>query len=190
MAANDMSTDSSGKTVCAHCGGHLEYPQAASGMDVECPHCQPTVTLVAHRPSMRRWFWMAVLLIILALAGAGGWLVWSHKAVAQGKAHPSVIPNPPPADLQRMKQLALWDFSVQQKEGSTITHAMARVVNESDSVRYGVEIRLELLDALGQPLGTCRDYIERLEPNQDTYVRALVIKRNVAKARLLDISEQ
>jgi DNA-directed RNA polymerase subunit RPC12/RpoP len=184
-----MTTDSIGKMTCAHCGGHIEYPQAASGMDVECPHCRQTVTLV--KPAARRrWLWLASLVVIMALMGWGGWFAWSHKAAGLAKAPPSVVPNPPPADLQRMKQLALWDFSIQHKEGSTITHAVARVVNESESIRYGVEIRLELLDAMGRSLGTCRDYIERLEPNQDTYVRALVIKREVAGARLLSISEQ
>lgn len=184
-----MTTDSFGKIACPHCEGHIEYPPEASGVSVECPHCQQTVTLRARSPKSRL-LGLVILIVAVSLAGWVAWLVLSHKSAPPSKARPSILPNPLPLDFQRTNGLAFWDFSIQRKQDSTITHAVARVLNESDSIRYGVEVRFELLDELGRPLGSCRDYIERLEPNQDTYVRALVIKRAAAKARLLGISEQ
>jgi hypothetical protein len=188
-----MTTGSFGKIECTHCGGHIEYPEQAGGMSVACPHCQQTVALPAamtSRPSKRRWGLLVAVLLGISLIGWGGWFAISRQAAASSGARPSVLPNPPPVDLQRMKQLAFWDFSIEQKEGSTIIHAVARVLNESSATRYGVEVRLELRDSLGRVIGTSRDYVERLEPNQDATIRALVVKRDAVSARLLDISEQ
>ena len=185
-----MTTDSD-KSACPHCDGEIDCPPEADNASIECPHCRQNVAMQSRRASKRPWLLLIILLAVVSAAGGwGGWLAWSRKSVTPSKSGSSILPNPLPVDLQRTNQLAFWDFSIQRNEGSTITHAVARVLNESDSLRYGVEVRLELLDALGRPLGTCRDYIERLEPNQDTHVRALVIKRDAAKARLLGISEQ
>jgi uncharacterized paraquat-inducible protein A len=35
--ANDL------RTSCEHCGGHISFPQSASGRSVECPHCKKTI---------------------------------------------------------------------------------------------------------------------------------------------------
>ena len=147
-----MTTGSFGKIECTHCGGHIEYPEQAGGMSVACPHCQQTVALptaMTSRPSKRRWGLLVAVLLGISLIGWGGWFAFSKQAARANDVRPSVLPNPPPADLQRMKQLAFWDFSIQQKEGSTITHAVARVLNESGATRYGVEVRLELPHRVG-----------------------------------------
>ncbi len=39
------------KCNCAHCGGHLEFPEHGIGMEINCPHCgQPTVLAVPPSP--------------------------------------------------------------------------------------------------------------------------------------------
>lgn len=158
-------------------------------MTVPCPHCQQANTLPAARRSKKKLLWLVVPGLLLGLI-VGGWLAMSGLPRAGVASKPSVIPNPPPPDLQRKSELAFWDFKLEQKADSSITHATARVLNESDVTRYGVEVKLELLDALGQPVGVAKDYVERLEPNQDSHIRALVIKRDAVSARVQSISEQ
>jgi hypothetical protein len=184
-----MSDKFFAKAHCRHCGGHIEFPCEAAGMMVPCPHCQKPTPLPAALRGKRKIWWLVMPGLLLGLI-VGGWLAMNGLPHTGSAAKPSVIPNPPPADLQRVSQLAFWNFAIERKEDSTITHATARVLNESDAIRYGIEVKLELLDALGQPVGTAKDYIERLEPNQDSHIRAMVIKRDTASARVQSITEQ
>jgi len=184
-----MSEKSFAKANCSHCGGHIEFPREAAGMTVPCPHCQRATLLPPASRGKKKLWWLVVPGLLLGLI-AGVWLAMSGLPHLGGSGKPSAIPNPSPADLQRVSQLAFWDFAIERKEESIITHATARVLNESGVTRYGIEVKLELLDALGQPVGTAKDYMERLEPNQDSHIRALVIKRDAVSARVLNVTEQ
>lgn len=137
----------------------------------------------------KKWLVALALLGIVAVLGVS-WLVLASRDHDQGSGQSSLIPNPPPPDLQRINGLAFWNFSLERKEGSTVTHAVARVVNESDKIRYGIEVKLQLLDEVGREVGTAKDYLDRLEPGQEGQVRALVIKREAVSARVLSVIEQ
>ena len=178
------------KSACRHCGGNIEYPIEAAGMSIPCPHCQESTVLPVDSKglSLRRGLWLTAMVLLLGGAGWGGFALFSRWHSAS--AHSPLIPDPPPADLQRLEQLAFWDFAIEQKEGSSITHAVARVVNESQRTRYGIEVQLELFDELGQPAGAAKDYLESLEPGQDSHIRALVVRRGASSARVLQITEQ
>jgi hypothetical protein len=102
----------------------------------------------------------------------------------------SVIPIPPPADLQRLEQLAFWDIDLVQKEGSRLIYVLARVLNEASERRYGVRVEFELRDGAGKAVATATDYIETLDPNEDTQVKALVVDREAQIAVVRGISEQ
>jgi hypothetical protein len=127
---------------------------------------------------------------VLLVGAVIGWLLISFWSNTRSSSVPSPLPHPPPADLQRLSDLAFWDIAIERKPGSTITHAVARVLNESQTTRYGVDVQLEIADGLGRSLGTARDYIERLEPGQDGHIRALVIKRDAATARIIRVTEE
>lgn len=161
-------------------------------MTISCPHCQQPMALpgMAVGQTLRRWLWLSVLGVVILIGAGGAWLKFAPRTGSSGAAKPSVIPNPPPADLQRMNKLAFWDFSLERREGSTITHAVARVLNEAGETRYGIEVQLELSDEVARVVGTAKDYIERLEPGQDVYLRALVIKRDAVSARVVQVTEQ
>lgn len=186
-----MIDDSFRKTSCTHCGGHIEYPPEAVGMTVPCPHCFAATTLpgndVKGRPS--HWRWVFGLGILLLVGASAGWFLF-HFQHPNADLQSSVIPQPPPADLQRLKELAFWDIALERKEGSTITHAVGRVLNESKHTRYGIEIHLQIADELGRPVGNAKDYIERLDAGQNGHFRALVIKREAATARVIRVTEQ
>ena len=186
-----MSVEEFQKCACVHCGQHIEFPVEAAGQTVPCPQCQQPTALSVLAPirSNRNWRWGVVVALLLAVAGGAVFLL-QHSSDGEVAARSSVLPDPPPADLQRRSQLAFWDFAIERKEDSTITHAVARMLNESDTTRYGIEVQLELLDRDGLPMGTAKDYIERLEPGQDAHVRALVVKRDAVSARVVGITEQ
>jgi len=138
----------------------------------------------------RSWLWLWLVIVMLALGAAGGWWFVSGRSHSEPSAKSFALPNPTPADLQRVKQLAFWDFSMERKEGSGVTHAVARVLNESGETRFGIQVEFELRDAMGRVVGRARDYVERLEPGQQASVRALVIKREAVSARVVQITEQ
>jgi len=41
-----MDGEAFAKCSCPHCGGHIEFPTSAAGMQVTCPHCGQTTPLV------------------------------------------------------------------------------------------------------------------------------------------------
>jgi hypothetical protein len=75
--------------------------------------------------------------------------------------------------LQRIDNLAFWDINLEQKEGSRLIYVLAQVLNESPARRYGVRVEFELRNERGEAVATTTDYIETLDPGEDTHVKAL-----------------
>src|SRR5690348_2935825 len=80
-----MPTRDFAKGECRHCAGHLEFPAAAVGQTIPCPHCgQPTV-LAGPVPSnkvngARRIGPGLSVAVLLVAAGVAGALWWKPKA--------------------------------------------------------------------------------------------------------------
>ena len=71
-----------------------------------------------------------------------------------------------------------------------MAHVECRVLNESGQRRYGLRVHFEVRDALGQPVGSATDYLETLDPGQESALRALVIAKDARQARVTRVEEQ
>lgn len=74
-------------------------------------------------------------------------------------------------------------------KGSRLVYATGTVKNESDLLRYGVRVELDLLDAAGAKVGTATDYTASMEPRATWRFRALVVERRATSAKLAKITE-
>jgi len=162
--------DAAGAPVCPHCG----QPLGAGGQSKRPP---------------RNWVPLVVVGVCLGLALMAGAL-WMVKQARMNAPAQSVIPDPPPADLHRLDQLAFWDVRFEGREGSRVKHVLAHVLNESDKRRYGVRVTFELYDAAGQVVGHASDYVDTLDPGADTKLRALAVSATAVTARVVDVTEQ
>jgi hypothetical protein len=61
--------------------------------------------------------------------------------------------------------------------------------NDSDHQRFGIRIEIEVIDSVGNKVGTAKDYRAVLEPRQTWRFRALVLDKRAAAARLVSVDE-
>jgi hypothetical protein len=187
-----MSETNFSKCACRHCGGHIAFPPDGIGRTVNCPHCHRT-TLLRPPPARRRSRVIASLGLAAGLValGGGGLLVYRQGLPFAGNpGRVSPIPDPPPADLQRIEQLAFWEISLEQQEGSRLIYVLARLLNEAPKRRYGVRVAFEVRNDAGEAVATATDYIETLDPDEDTRVKALVVNDRAHSAVITGITEQ
>ena len=196
------------KGECQHCGGHLEFPAEMVGIASPCPHCgqQTDLLLVLppeEPPVMRRallWTLGAVLILVVGLGASLVALKRAENYAAKRKAKLESTKlqiadtNVPNAEAQAAAQLNQSGFkvspiSLEKTPGSSLVYAVATVKNTTDRQRFGVRIEFELLDDLGNKVGTAKDYQQVMEAGVEWHCKALVVESKAASARLAGIKE-
>ena len=181
------------KGACQQCGGHIAFPPEGAGRRIECPHCgHPTVLEAARGPARKRPGRGCAIGPALVVVAAGGLLAYKQIPGDNlgGGARPSLIPDPPPPDLQRIEAMAFWEIRLEQTEGSRLEYVVARVLNESSRRRYGVRVEFELRNEAGEAVASATDYLDTLDPGEDAYLRALVVASAAHSAVVKGITEQ
>ena len=194
-----MSDSEHFKCSCKNCGGHIEFPAAAAGMSVPCPHCQfPTELLppnngrAAAAPERRGRAAIFLGLTLVLLAGAGGYGYW--KQMQSASPHESVatnttIPKPVSKPAKSLADLKLATVTIEKTKGSGLIYAVGTMQNDSDHQRFGVRVEFDLLDAGGAKLGTSTDYTQLIEPRAEWTFRALVLDAKAVTAKPARIQE-
>jgi hypothetical protein len=102
-----MSNPEFVKGACRRCGGHIEFPAAAAGSTVPCPHCgqptalAPTGPLPVQAPdravtSRRAWLGVTVAVLVAAASVTAAFL-WKQRARPNVAAPGVVSAAKPPA---------------------------------------------------------------------------------------------
>jgi hypothetical protein len=198
------------KGECQHCGGHLEFPAEMAGMASPCPHCgQQTDLLLAlppeEPPVMRRALLWTLGAVVILVVGLGASLVALKRAEnyaarrkakleAQNAKLPIADTNAPNAETQVAAQLEQSGFNVspislEKTPGSSLVYAVATVKNTTGRQRFAVRIEFELLDDLGNKVGTAKDYQQVMEAGAEWHCKALVVESKAASARLAGLKE-
>ena len=189
-----MSNNGYLKCSCQKCSGHIEFPPAGAGEMVDCPHCGEQTKLVSTSPNHARKtvFIAGSILILFSFAGILIYLSKNTKPdvpvpvnVAQA-ATKTVIPD----DFIQLNDFNIGKIILKKTEGTALVYAVGIVKNETARQRFGVRIRLNLLDAQDNTLGSTSDYIEILEPNKQWQFKALLANPKAVRAKVINIEEQ
>jgi hypothetical protein len=195
------------KCTCASCGGHIEFPADGIGMTIPCPHCGSHTELMLESPEVAsqrssrsvKWAIAGVVILLVGVAGTLGALGLARKllknppTITGGDQRSRRKPN---ASVARTEPMLLTnDFSVsnvtiEKTPGSTLMYAVGTAKNQSDRQRFNVTVELDLLDSAGMKVGTAKDYRSSVDAHGEWTFRALLLKGNVASARVTSIAEK
>ena len=183
------------KCECRHCAGHIEFPVAAAGETIACPHCgQPT-----ELPTMvkaGRKFWRNLLVIWTALVVVTVVIVEmrtpkkSTVVAAPEKIIPAATSAPAaPPDELTTNGFGIAAFKLEKTPGSSLVYVTGSLRNLDAKQRFGVKIIFGLLATNQTSVGTASDYAPTLEANGRWKFKALVMETKAATATLDSIRE-
>lgn len=201
------------KCPCDHCGGHIEFPADGIGATIPCPHCaRPTelaLEIPAHliqRPGRgRKWFIAGAVILVVGAVAIVAILITAQRLMKKTReqneefspgALPALRTNAAariPARLapaQSLNSFSLSPVTIEKAAGSSITYATGALKNETDRQRFGVNVELEVLDRAGTKLGIAKDAAQIIEPRAEWKFRALIVPKNAASARVVEVKEQ
>jgi hypothetical protein len=75
-------------------------------------------------------------------------------------------------------------------ETGNLTYAVGTLRNNSDHVRYGVKVEIDLFDAQDAKIDSTSDYVASIIPGKEWKFRALVLKHNATRAQLVKVTEE
>src|SRR5260370_5951954 len=145
--------------------------------------------------------WMAAAVVILGLGLAGAFIAlkraerWAARQKEQAAASAAAATAqkevvPPPEDLLAKAGFKVSPIKLEKTPGSALVYAVGTVANTTDRQRFGVKVELDLLDAVGQRVGSATDYQQVIEPRGQWSFRALVVEKKAASVKLASIKEQ
>jgi predicted RNA-binding Zn-ribbon protein involved in translation (DUF1610 family) len=88
-----------------------------------------------------------------------------------------------------LSDLKVGDIQLEKAKGSSLVYAVGNLNNDSDYQRFGIRIKLDLLNKEEVKLGTAQDYKDILEPRKSWKFRALVTDSKAVSAKLATIKE-
>jgi hypothetical protein len=182
------------KCECRHCKGHIEFPAAAGGETIPCPHCgQPTELPVAVKLIKKSARGLVVGMIACVIVAMAVMLVLKKSAMVSAPEKMILfITNAPvalPPDELTTNGFALSAFTLERAPGSSLVYVTGTVRNLDAKQRFGVKIVFELLATNQTSVGTASDYASTLEANGRWKFKALVMESKAAAARLNSIGE-
>ena len=212
-----MSVEYFVKGECRHCAGHLEFPAAAGGQTIPCPHCgQPTelrASVLEHKKRGPNPRLLAAVLVALVMAAGTAVLLLKPKTppsappesqppatMAVATPAPAPVPPvavapvaPPPPELKPGEVLTN-DFDIsplklEKTPGSSLVYVTGRVRNLTGQQRFGVKVVFQLFDTNDTPTGEATDYQSVLDPQGYWDFKAMVMEAKTATAKFGTIQE-
>lgn len=188
------------KGECSHCAGHLEFPAAAVGNTIHCPHCgQPTeLTAPPESPSKtssRPGLGITTGVAIFLSVGIGAVLIFFKKSsppvvVEKPLVASAPVEVPPPLpEAVRTNEFAIATISLEKEKGDSLVYVTGQLRNLAARQRFGVKLEFALFDKKNQPVGQATDYQQILEPHGEWKFKALVLDSKAVSAQFGSIHE-
>jgi hypothetical protein len=192
------------KGHCHACGGRIEFPADAIGMQADCPHCGTATELMLapppEQPSVPRktvvWTGVTILVLLMALAAVIVALKRAEKRAASERQAAAKIATADQTDAPSATASAgAADFQVSEIKllkttGTSVAYATGTVTNGLSRQRFGVRIYVDLFDGSGNKIGQATDYQQVIEPNGQWTFKALAVDSKATSARLSSVTEQ
>jgi hypothetical protein len=214
-----MSDENYLKCSCKECGNNIEFPPAAAGQVVECPHCKEWTELKVEdeeavdgedAPGKSKLSMLAAvavgMVIVAAIAAVIFFRARSKTAVEQPApplvkvtAAPTNLPptNAAPAKpvVVEKKPKSLDDLKVsavqlEKAKVGSLVYAIGTVTNASEYQRFGVKVELNLFNSNGKKLGVTKDYKDIIEPHREWQFHAMVLDAKTTAAAVSSITEE
>lgn len=200
MHPEPMNESAEQKCSCQECGGHIIFPRVNVGETAACPHCNAQTCLLSNKTDTTSNSGKKIILVIgsillvlaVAVIGMMFYRARSSKPLAplteiktQVATNAEILPL-----TDQLHGFQIGPITFRQAEGSSLVYAIGVVRNDTDHQRFGVRIRLDLLDDHEHAMGSTSDYIQVLEPHQDWHFKALLTTPKAVKAKLANIEEQ
>ncbi len=199
-----MSNSEFVKGECRHCRGHIEFPVAASGTTIPCPHCgQPTELIGPDLPnktgvSGRVKLAIAVVLC-LTTAALGTILVMQRSNRSANSVTPPLpavqsnapvaLAPPKPQPEEVTNDFAIMPFKLEKTPGSSLVYVTGTIQNDTERQRFGVKVEFSLFDTNDNAIGTATDYQQVIEPHGEWRFKAMVIESKAVTAKFGSIIE-
>ena len=190
-----MNPSEFSKCACRHCAGHIEFPAAAAGDTIACPHCGQPTELPAPPPSKRAAQSRMILSLVgLGIVGIALALLFVKRPapVAAPEKIISAATNPPAVKIveeNTANGFALSALTLEKMPGSSLTYVTGTIRNLTDRQRFGVKAEFNLFATNGLAAGKAADYAPTLEKNGVWKFKALVMESKAASATLNSIRE-
>ena len=203
------------KCSCKECGNHIEFPPAARGTTVACPHCGEWTELVADEPAVEETTKSKLPLLlaavgVVAVAGAVGAFLFLRGHAKEVSATPAPVPAKvmaPPTNLPHTNVAPAKPVIVEKKEKSlddlkpgtvnlekakvgNLVYAVGTITNVSEYQRFGVKVELDLFNKKGAKIGSTTDYKDVIEPNREWQFHAMVLDPKTTSAKVSSIKEE
>jgi len=200
-----MSNSDFVKGECRHCRGHIEFPTAAIGTTVPCPHCgQPTELTNPNLPGktgVSRRQRLAIAVALCAAAAVPAIVLLTHKSNPSANFVPSPLPlvqsnmlaapaHPKPHPEEVTNDFAIMPFKLEKTSGSSLVYVTGTIRNDSERQRFGVKVEFSLFDTNDNDIGTATDYEQLIEPHGAWQFKALVIESKAVSAKFNSIAEE
>jgi hypothetical protein len=200
------------KCPCDHCGGHIEFPADGIGATIPCPHCGKPTELALEipaelikRPSHGlKWFIAGAVILIVGGIAIVAILFKAQqltnrareknealrRSMLHAQTSTTARSSTPPSTAKIINGFSSSPVTIDQTAGSSLAYATGTLKNETDKQRFGVKLELEVLDRAGSKIGTAKDSAQIMEPRGVWNFRALVVQKNAASARVINVQEQ
>ena len=178
------------KCECHHCAGHIEFPSAASGETIPCPHCSQPTTLPSP-PAVKNFPAKFILLLFgTVVLVAAARIYFSNTAPTPISTAPTAIAHARLPEEFITNNFAIGPFTLQKTPGSSLVYITGTARNLAAQPRFGVKIIFALLDTNQAALGNASDYRPMLEAGGQWNFKALVLESKAAAARLNSIRDE
>lgn len=208
------------KGACEYCHGHIEFPAAALGTRISCPHCGQQTKL--RDPAQ-------VPLLKAACGNCGGHLAFPAEAagsvvdcphcgvrtelnfaegavptgrktrriwmIAGGSAAAVVavlglILAYVKLERGNGEDVELRRYELQPANGAEPARVGGNIVNHTKERFYSIIVEFELFDKSGKPVGGASDYLAILEPKDSWDFKAVVSRPDAATVKLVKIAKE
>lgn len=197
------------KCACESCGGRIEFPADGIGSTVPCPHCGWHTELKLETPLVQtaqssrslKWIIAGVVILCVGFVAIVAILVTARRmmekarrdqletqAVRPAKTNVAISRPATPVMGKTTNDFAISAVAIDKTR--SLAYASGTVKNETEKQRFGVTVELELLDSAGKKIGMAKDYKDLIEPRAEWKFRALLVQKNVAAARVVNVKEQ
>lgn len=182
------------KCECRHCAGHIEFPVAAAGQTVPCPHCGQPTRLGDKKQKRSLVPLVFTIVLFLSIIGTTIWFLLPHKGGPQPDNASTTATTKTPAPKTITDEIITNQFSVSgvklaKTTNSSLIYVTGTVRNLAAEKRFGVKVEFVLQTVDATSAGTASDYASSLDPSSDWNFKALVLDSKAASARFSSIAE-